>query len=49
MTAKYCHSCAQSPATALDVLLKSRTWEQAFAEDWRKTKSWKPGWEYNLN
>jgi broad specificity phosphatase PhoE len=33
---------------ALDVLLKNKTWAQAIAEDWRKTKSWKPGWEYTL-
>lgn len=31
---------------SLDVLLKNKTWEQAFAEDWRKTKAWQPGWEY---
>lgn len=38
----------KAPQLALDVLLKGKTWEQAFAEDWRKTKSWKPGWEYEL-
>jgi|SRR3989344_3129128 len=38
----------KAPQFALDVLLKGKTWEQAFAEDWRKTKSWKPGWEYVL-
>lgn len=38
----------QAPQLALDVLLKNKTWQQAFAEDWRKTKSWQPGWEYNL-
>jgi len=38
----------KAPQLALDVLLKSKTWNQAFAEDWRKTKSWQPGWEYNL-
>jgi len=27
-------------------LLKNKTWEQAFAEDWRKTKAWQPGWKY---
>ena len=31
---------------ALDVLLKNKTWEQAFTDDWRKTKAWQPGWEY---
>ncbi len=35
-----------APQMALDVLLKNKTWEQAFAEDWRKTKSWQAGWEY---
>lgn len=38
----------KAPQFALDVLLKDKTWEQAFAEDWRKTKSWKPGWEYTM-
>ncbi len=33
---------------ALDVLLKGKTWERAFAEDWRKSKSWQSGWEYTL-
>jgi broad specificity phosphatase PhoE len=34
---------------SLDVLINGKTWEQALAEDWRKTKSWQPGWEYSLN
>lgn len=38
----------KAPQLALDVLLKNKTWEQAFAEDWRKTKAWQPGWEYIL-
>lgn len=38
----------KAPQLALDVLLRGRTWEQAFAEDWRKTHSWQPGWEYTL-
>lgn len=38
----------KAPQLALDVLLKNKTWEQSFAEDWRKTKSWQPGWEYEL-
>lgn len=38
----------KAPQLALDVLLKGKTWEEAFAEDWRKTKAWKPGWEYVL-
>jgi alpha-ribazole phosphatase/probable phosphoglycerate mutase len=36
----------KAPQLALDVLIHGKSWEQAFAEDWRKTKSWKPGWEY---
>ena len=36
----------KGPQLALDVLLKNKNWEQAFAEDWRKTKTWQPGWEY---
>jgi len=30
----------KAPQLALDVLLSGKTWEQAFNEDWRKTKSW---------
>jgi broad specificity phosphatase PhoE len=36
----------KAPQLALDVLLKGLTWEQAFAEDWRKVKAWQPGWDY---
>lgn len=38
----------KAPQLSLDVLIKGKTWKQALAEDWRKTKSWKPGWEYEL-
>lgn len=38
----------KAPQLALDVLCKGKTWGEAFAEDWRKTKSWKPGWEYEI-
>jgi broad specificity phosphatase PhoE len=38
----------KAPQLALDVLLKGKTWEQAFAEDWRKKNAWQPGWEYIL-
>ena len=38
----------KAPQLALDVLLKHKTWKQAFAEDWRKRKAWQPGWEYTL-
>jgi len=39
----------KAPQLALDVLLKGKTWDQAFKEDWRKIHSWQPGWEYTLN
>ena len=39
----------KAPQLALDVLLREMTWDQAFETDWRKTKSWQPGWEYNLD
>lgn len=38
----------KAPQLALDVLLRGKTWGEAFAEDWRKTKDWKPGWEYEI-
>jgi len=38
----------KAPQLALDVLLLGKTWKQALAEDWRKTKSWRPGWEYKI-
>lgn len=39
----------KAPQLSLEVLLNGKDWKQALAEDWRKTKSWKPGWEYHLN
>lgn len=39
----------KAPQLALDVLLKEKTWEQAFEDDWRKRKAWQPGWEYYLD
>lgn len=36
----------KAPQLALDVLLKNMTWNEAFSNDWRNTKSWQPGWEY---
>jgi broad specificity phosphatase PhoE len=38
----------KAPQLALDVILKNKTWEQAFKEDWRKRKAWQPGWSYIL-
>lgn len=39
----------KAPQLSLDVLIKGKTWKEALAGDWRKTKSWQPGWEYELN
>lgn len=39
----------QAPQLALEVILHGKTWEQAFAQDWRKTKSWQPGWQYSIS
>ena len=36
----------KAPQLALEVLLNHKTWEEALANDWRKTKAWKPGWTY---
>ena len=38
----------KAPQLALEVLLNNKSWEQAFASDWRKTRKWQPGWEYVL-
>ena len=38
----------KAPQLALDVLLKNKTWEQAFTDDWRKKGAWQPGWDYIL-
>jgi len=38
----------KAPQLALDVIIKGKTWKEAFAQDWRKTKEWQPGWEYVL-
>ncbi|MEK9200379.1 MAG: histidine phosphatase family protein [Patescibacteria group bacterium] len=38
----------KAPQLSLDVLIKGKTWKQVLAEDWRKTKAWKPGWEYEV-
>lgn len=38
----------KAPQLCLDVLLKGITFEQAFANDWRKVKAWRAGWEYEV-
>lgn len=39
----------QAPQLALEVLLKGKTWPQAIAADWRRTKAWQAGWDYAVN
>ena len=36
----------KAPQLALEVITKNITWEDAIANDWRKIKAWRPGWEY---
>lgn len=36
----------RAPQLAFEVLTKNMTWKDALEHDWRKTKEWKPGWEY---
>ena len=38
----------KAPQLALEVLLKGKTWDEAFAQDWRKRGAWQPGWEYEI-
>ena len=38
----------KAPQLALEVITKNISWEEAIDKDWRKTKSWKPGWEYEI-
>ena len=38
----------EGPQLALEILLKGKTWDEAVAENWRHTKSWQPGWEYEI-
>ena len=36
----------RAPQLALDVIVNNLSWEEANANDWRKTGDWQPGWEY---
>jgi len=36
----------KAPQFAFQVITQGKTWEQAIDEDWRKTNSWQPGWNY---
>ena len=39
----------KAPQLAFQVLTQNKSWEEAIDQDWRKTKSWQPGWEYIIN
>ena len=39
----------KAPQLAMQVILKDRSWNQAFAEDWRKVGKWQPGWDYSFD
>lgn len=39
----------RAPQLALEVILNNISWEEAIANDWRKSGDWKPGWEYIIN
>lgn len=36
----------KAPQLAFEVITKGISWEEAIDKDWRKTKSWQPGWKY---
>lgn len=38
----------KAPQLTLEVILNNKTWQEAFASDWRKVGKWQPGWEYVL-
>ena len=38
----------RAPQLAFQVITEGKSWEEALANDWRKTKAWQPGWEYNI-
>ena len=38
----------KAPQMAFQVITEEKTWENVIENDWRKTKSWKPGWIYNI-
>ena len=39
----------RAPQLALDVILNGASWEDAIANDWRKTGDWQPGWIYQVD
>lgn len=39
----------KAPQLALQIITQGKSWSEAIAQDWRKTKSWQPGWEYLIS
>lgn len=38
----------KAPQLAFQVLTEGKSWKEAIDQDWRKTKSWQPGWVYEI-
>ena len=38
----------RAPQLALEVISKNISWEEAIEDDWRNSKAWQPGWEYDI-
>ncbi|MDX2776604.1 histidine phosphatase family protein [Streptomyces caniscabiei] len=38
----------QAPQLALEVIANGKPWQQAVADDWRRTGNWQPGWQYEV-
>lgn len=38
----------KAPQMAFQVITQGISWQEAIETDWRKTKSWQPGWIYNI-
>jgi len=45
MVAVFAH---KYPQLALEVVCNGCTWQEAIRNDWRKTGSWQPGWQYGI-
>lgn len=39
----------KAPQLAFQVITEGKSWKEAIDKDWRKTKSWQPGWEYHIH
>jgi broad specificity phosphatase PhoE len=39
----------QAPQLAIEVIANKKSWQDAIANDWRKSDNWQPGWGYMLD